>query len=945
MADQAFARVAQDFFPLVGGLDEESPPIVTRPGSIIGSQNYDVAVHGGYRRIDGYERFDGRPRPSDAHYTVMNMTGTIAATVGDTITGSSSGATAVVLDQPTGQQVVGLVTGTFLNGESIGATPDPVGIDPATFAEVVSYDTAQGADVTSLSVTITPTYKKSLFVAIISVWKLYPGTGSILSAENGWVSDSKGQSWTCEIWNNPLIETASGCWYTTNQDNDAPVVTVQFVCGTTFNGSMTVLEFVDHRELPRLIANDADWVVEASAVAGMGNSGFGTDPIMTSTGPTGHTHSIAFAGISTNGSGGGGSPDPGINIISDSTWTTMFKQEDATVSIGAEHVYKFIMSNTTITWDIGDGEWSSDWAASGMFVKISASSGGGVISNVTEDGADTIDLHLAYKCLAADATRTAIAAVPGTGPVLGVVRYNDVVYAFRRVAAEGGLHMFKSHPTTGWTVLGPWWYLTFDTGSGTPPAVGATLTQGAQTMRLDRIVILSGSFAGGNAVGRLYGADTSPSGTFAVGAFTAGITANVSATTDDPFGTGVFWAFDTAPEGRRMDFAIGNITGGTDGQKLYIVGGNNRPVEFDGTTAAFIDTGMPATQFPTHVAIHKKHLFLSYAGSLQHSAIGNPWSWTLLTGAAELNVGDTITSIISQVSNDGSSGALAVFSRNSTRMLYGSSSSDWNLVTSSPDTGALEWTAQNIGIAMYLDDRGLMLMRSVQEFGNFEHSSVSRKTQRFFDARRGTAVASTVLPSRNQYRLFFSDGSVAAVTMEGRKILGIAQLALTNPATCAWTSEDSNGTERIFFGSTNGFVYEMERGTSFDGLTLPASLRLSFQHSRSPELRKRYRLAVFETKVAARATLQIQADLSYGESDPAAPNSATEVVYGGGGYYDVNAYYNQTFYDSPPFSRVRYKLDGVGRNVGFLFANSSRCEPSHVITGATLHYSPRRLER
>ncbi len=701
MAEQAFASVRPDFFPLVGGLDEETPPITTRPGSIIGSQNYDVAIHGGYRRIDGYERFDGRPRPSDATYTILTYSGSSTITVGSTITGATSGATGELIFSDTGKHIVALVTGTFVVGEAV----------------------------------------------------------------------------------------ASGA------------------------------------------------------------------------------------------------------------------------------------------------------------------SAGGTLTAVEADSAEDIDDHIAYRCLAAEAARANIDDVPGSGAILGVVMYNDVVYAFRGHTTGSQVRMYRHDASNGWTLLGPTWRsFWFNTGSTAAPEVGDTITQSGDTATVQKVEIFSGTFAGNNATGRIWHSAPSPS-SFAVGTvtYTGGSIALVAEATYDPVGGG--YSFDMEgvsgadPFDFRFDFAIGNITGSTDGQKLYIVGGNNPPMEFNGTVLADIVTGMPSGSYPTHVAVHKQHLFVSYGPSLQHSAINNPWSWTLLTGAAELNVTDTITGILSQQANEGASGALAVFSRNSTRMLYGSSSSDWQLAQSSPDTGAIEWTQKNIGVAMYLDDRGLMLMRSQQEFGNFEHSSVSRKTQQFFESRRGRATCSMVIPSKNQYRIFFDDGSCAAVTMDGRRILGIAQISYGIIPSCAWSSEQSNGTERLFVGATDGYVYEIERGTSFDGDDLIASLRLSFHHSRSPYSRKRYRVAIFEAKVAMRATLDIQASLSSDDTDPATQSSSQEVVYGGGGYYDVNAYYNQTFYDSAPYSRVRYKVDGTGRNIGFIISSVSSCEPSHVLTGVTIHFSPRRLER
>jgi hypothetical protein len=50
-------------FAFDGGLDLISAPRKLRPGAAIGGFNYEVALGGGYRRVDGYERADGGPRP------------------------------------------------------------------------------------------------------------------------------------------------------------------------------------------------------------------------------------------------------------------------------------------------------------------------------------------------------------------------------------------------------------------------------------------------------------------------------------------------------------------------------------------------------------------------------------------------------------------------------------------------------------------------------------------------------------------------------------------------------------------------------------------------------------------------------------------------------------------------------------------------------------------
>jgi hypothetical protein len=54
-----------DYFPLSGGENHSTPHLSIPPGELSASLNYEVHSEGGYRRVDGFERFDGQPSPSD----------------------------------------------------------------------------------------------------------------------------------------------------------------------------------------------------------------------------------------------------------------------------------------------------------------------------------------------------------------------------------------------------------------------------------------------------------------------------------------------------------------------------------------------------------------------------------------------------------------------------------------------------------------------------------------------------------------------------------------------------------------------------------------------------------------------------------------------------------------------------------------------------------------
>ncbi len=72
-----------------GGLDTDTPAMQKAPGTLISSQNFEHGVNGGYNTIEGYERFDGQFKPSDAEYAVLDCLLTQEVSVGQEITDST----------------------------------------------------------------------------------------------------------------------------------------------------------------------------------------------------------------------------------------------------------------------------------------------------------------------------------------------------------------------------------------------------------------------------------------------------------------------------------------------------------------------------------------------------------------------------------------------------------------------------------------------------------------------------------------------------------------------------------------------------------------------------------------------------------------------------------------------------------------------------------------
>jgi len=103
---------------LAGGLDQISPTLQLKPGVCNAALNFECSTVGGYSRIGGYERLDGRPAPSLAQIQILSVTGSTGPSLGSTVTGFTSGATGVLVEQTSTSFILTKITGTF-NGSEI----------------------------------------------------------------------------------------------------------------------------------------------------------------------------------------------------------------------------------------------------------------------------------------------------------------------------------------------------------------------------------------------------------------------------------------------------------------------------------------------------------------------------------------------------------------------------------------------------------------------------------------------------------------------------------------------------------------------------------------------------------------------------------------------------------------------------------------------------------
>lgn len=74
--EQPQSTLKQALIPLKDGLDYFQPRLAVSPGSLVGCKNYEALDTVGYKRIDGFERFDGTSGVSSVSIWGLNVAGT-----------------------------------------------------------------------------------------------------------------------------------------------------------------------------------------------------------------------------------------------------------------------------------------------------------------------------------------------------------------------------------------------------------------------------------------------------------------------------------------------------------------------------------------------------------------------------------------------------------------------------------------------------------------------------------------------------------------------------------------------------------------------------------------------------------------------------------------------------------------------------------------------------
>jgi len=376
-------------------------------------------------------------------------------------------------------------------------------------------------------------------------------------------------------------------------------------------------------------------------------------------------------------------------------------------------------------------------------------------------------------------------------------------------------------------------------------------------------------------------------------------------------------------------------------EKFMLVDGTGKPYRFDGTTFEQLTTYPSDASGSSFIVNFKNHIFLGNGKNLVYGAPYQDSDLSIALGGGTFYIGDTITGLI--VFRE----QLIIFSESSINVLNGNSVADFVLQPVSRDLGCVaEDTIQEIGgDVIFLGPDGLRLFSATDRIGDFSLASVSKTIQaEILDliSSSPNGFSSTVIREKSQYRIF---GYNTGYSNDAAKAIAATQLQeglsfndLRGFNAFVTYSEYDGFAERIYFGATDGYLYQMEQGNTFAGTDIPATFATPFIALGDPNVRKTIYKGTTYLDVNGAFDLEFSLKFDFDQPDSVQPDSilssdAGATVTYGSGIYGTSLYgvKQKAIYD--------VQTIGSGFTVSILYETTgTNTDAVFTIDAATLQY-------
>lgn len=651
---------------------------------------------------------------------------------------------------------------------------------------------------------------------------------------------------------------------------------------------------------------------------------------------------------------GNNSPSDAVyHVLNYDAGTAAINASDAITNLAATATAR-VVSNTITSGSVGGGDAAGVLvitAVVGTFADDDQIRVGGV-QKATANGASEQQTYASDRSNYETRIRAArayyrglISAVPGEGEILGGCVFDGFVYAVRNAvgSATAVLHFavddrLSAFLPNGWTAvvtgLAPSVDYRFEVAnfSGDTEGLSLFMVNGRNRVLQLRRTNASHTTTWADDIWGTEGTSTS---NVAIGLGAKTVTVTGAGAKDWTAGD-ILILRSLADWSKSMTGTITAYNSGTGQLDMNITStsGAGNVNDWDIGASNFSDRPYMLREF-------KDHMWYAYPyGQLQTSDLGSPLTAT--TTAAIFGVGQEITGMESLKGK-----ALAVFG-NATGILHvftGSSSLDWDKDAYGAGLGVPASTiVSNDGNPIFLGPKGVSTLQATQSFGDFETANFSADIKRTLDALRSSVVCARLASNNYQYRLYFNNGTNLRFTiMTGNAVITPDDVAPTvsqyPDIPSSVFSGQIEGDERMFFGTTDGFVMEEDVGTSFDGEAISYAMRLPYHHIKGPSIEKEFHKFIVVQESRYPVTLNFRyffdnEDGTYSHGSASSVLSATLL----NSLFDVGAF-DSILFDQSDITAAEGYMDGTGVKVSLLFWIESDMADETTLQGLFLFFT------
>jgi|TARA_R110000764_G_scaffold118009_1_gene205400 hypothetical protein len=415
--------------------------------------------------------------------------------------------------------------------------------------------------------------------------------------------------------------------------------------------------------------------------------------------------------------------------------------------------------------------------------------------------------------------------------------------------------------------------------------------------------------------------------------------------------------FDARTSQKQSSFAL--YEGNTDYGQIVICDGVNKPFYFhmEGTgsltTRTFFaeEITVTGTTAPTTCVVHDHHLVVAGADAakdtIYYSKNFTPEDFTG-TGSGVIKLADQVIGLKSFRDD------LIIFCRNSLHKLINiNNASTIEIVPITQNVGCLsEDSIQEIGgDLVFLSPDGIRSVAGTSRIGDVELGSVSRQIQSITSTLAKSVdtytIASSVLRSKSQYRLFYtidgesskvSKGIIGTLTSNGfewSETKGIQ-------ATAFMSGFSSTGVEREFHGDLDGYVYNHDEGNSFyeGGAAFNVDAQYSTPNYDFGDIGTRKTLHYAKISITPEGEVQPTLRVRYDYEDTSIPQPPDYVLDA----VPLPAIFGASIFGTAIFGAsndpmLRQAIQGSGHSCSFRISSKDQNAP-YAINGIYINYVP-----